>query len=126
MPFVPLCARNSWKKNTEQEIGYSDTSLDVVDPETLDDTTILKILQDFLIASTAKDVSLLASFQRIQEKSFPLPLSESFQVIELMGRWFRYRISIIDLDVKKHSKIPYYHRYDQEIVENFLRGRNGT
>ncbi|KAK9075599.1 hypothetical protein SSX86_003925 [Deinandra increscens subsp. villosa] len=72
----------------------------------------LKIVRDFLISLTAKDLSLMISFRRT-----PKGNSQSPSVyLEPLDQSFDYKASFIDLDMKPLEKMPYYYKLDQEIV----------
>ncbi|XP_023741555.1 inositol-pentakisphosphate 2-kinase isoform X1 [Lactuca sativa] len=74
----------------------------------------LKIVKEYLIAATAKDLSLMISF-RTREKEDP---KSAYNVIlhESIGQSFDYKVSFIDLDMKPLGKMMHYYELDQKIV----------
>ncbi|KAI3717650.1 hypothetical protein L1987_69404 [Smallanthus sonchifolius] len=79
----------------------------------------LKIVRDFLISLTAKDLSLMISF-RPTPKGSSQSLYDVFY-LESLNRSFDYKASFIDLDMKPLEKMPYYYKLDQEIVSCYSR-----
>ncbi|XP_071704263.1 inositol-pentakisphosphate 2-kinase-like [Rutidosis leptorrhynchoides] len=79
---------------------------------TLDES--LKIVREYLIAATAKDLSLMISF-RTRDKRDP---KSSYNVIchESTGQRFDYKVSFIDLDMKPLEKMIHYYELDQKIL----------
>lgn len=74
----------------------------------------LKIVREYLIAATAKDLSLMISF-RTRDKGDPRsPYNVIFH--ESTGQSFDYKVSFIDLDMKPLKKMLYYYELDQKIV----------
>lgn len=79
----------------------------------------LKIVRDYLISATAKDLSLMISF-RTREKVDPKsPYSVIFQ--ESTGQSFDYKVSFIDLDMKPLEKMIYYYELDQKILRSYTK-----
>ncbi|KAI3788741.1 hypothetical protein L2E82_01514 [Cichorium intybus] len=74
----------------------------------------LKIVKEYLIAATAKDLSIMISF-RTREKEDP---KSPYHVIfhESIGQSFDYKVSFIDLDMKPLGKMMHYYELDQKIV----------
>ncbi|KAL0438515.1 UNVERIFIED_CONTAM: Inositol-pentakisphosphate 2-kinase [Sesamum latifolium] len=64
----------------------------------------LKIVRDYLISSTAKDLSLMISF-RSRGNNLESP----------------YKASFIDLDMKPLKKMEYYYKLDQQIVSFYVK-----
>lgn len=56
----------------------------------------------FLIAATAKDLSIMVALRRSSDGAFV------------------FRVAATDLDPKPAAKIPHYHKLDQKIVESYL------
>lgn len=79
----------------------------------------LKIVRDFLIAATAKDLSMMISF-RIREKRDP---KSPYNVIfhESTGQTFDYKVSFIDLDMKPLEKMTDYYELDQKILRCYTK-----
>ncbi|XP_076893121.1 inositol-pentakisphosphate 2-kinase-like [Bidens hawaiensis] len=79
----------------------------------------LKIVRDYLISATAKDLSLMISF-RTREKVDPKsPYSVIFH--ESTGQSFDYKVSFIDLDMKPLEKMIYYYELDQKILRSYTK-----
>ncbi|KAI3825493.1 hypothetical protein L1987_06983 [Smallanthus sonchifolius] len=79
----------------------------------------LKIVRDFLISLTAKDLSLMISFRPTPKGSSQSPYDVIY--LESLNRSFDYKASFIDLDMKPLEKMPYYYKLDQEIVSCYSR-----
>ncbi|KAI7751745.1 hypothetical protein M8C21_015694 [Ambrosia artemisiifolia] len=79
----------------------------------------LKIVKEYLIAATAKDLSLMISF-RTREKGDP---KSPYNVIfhESTGQSFDYKVSFIDLDMKPLEKMIYYYELDQKILRCYTK-----
>ncbi|KAI3523835.1 hypothetical protein L1887_02276 [Cichorium endivia] len=79
----------------------------------------LKIVRDFLVASTAKDLSLMIGFRGRGKGS----RESSYDVVclESSNQSFDYKASFIDLDMKPLEKMPYYYKLDQEIISCYTR-----
>ncbi len=45
----------------------------------------------------------------------------AFGVVCQAGAWFRYRIAIVDLDLKQLEKIPIHYELDRDIINNARR-----
>ncbi|KAI7755417.1 hypothetical protein M8C21_027724, partial [Ambrosia artemisiifolia] len=81
----------------------------------------LKIVRDFLISLTAKDLSLMISFRPTPKGNSESPLNGGTIYLESLNRSFDYKASFIDLDMKPLEKMPYYYKLDQEIVSCYTR-----
>ncbi|XP_071704871.1 inositol-pentakisphosphate 2-kinase-like [Rutidosis leptorrhynchoides] len=79
----------------------------------------LKIVRDFFISSTAKDLSLMISFRSRGEGNKVSPYGGVF--LESINQSFDYKASFIDLDMKPLEKMPYYYKLDQEIISCYAR-----
>ncbi|KAL4590731.1 hypothetical protein LXL04_003673 [Taraxacum kok-saghyz] len=81
----------------------------------------LKIVRDFLVASTAKDLSLMIGF-RGRGKGRGIS-GDSYDVVCLDSgdQSFDYKVSFIDLDMKPLEKMAYYYKLDQEIINCYTR-----
>ncbi|KAK4429288.1 Inositol-pentakisphosphate 2-kinase [Sesamum alatum] len=79
----------------------------------------LKIVRDYLISSTAKDLSLMISFRSRGNKD----LESSYKVVflESTKQSFDYKASFIDLDMKPLKKMEYYYKLDQQIVSFYVK-----
>lgn len=79
----------------------------------------LKIVRDFLISSTAKDLSLMISFRPRGKGNPASPYDVVF--LESINQSFDYKASFIDLDMKPLERMVYYYKLDQEIVGCYNR-----
>ncbi|KAD4385551.1 hypothetical protein E3N88_25720 [Mikania micrantha] len=79
----------------------------------------LKIVREYLISATAKDLSIMISF-RTRERGDPKSL---YNVIfhESTGQSFDYKVSFIDLDMKPLEKMLYYCELDQKILHCYTK-----
>ncbi|KAL7594363.1 hypothetical protein Lser_V15G29883 [Lactuca serriola] len=79
----------------------------------------LKIVRDFLVASTAKDLSLMIGF-RGRGKGNTV---SNYDVVSIdsSNQSFDYKASFIDLDMKPLEKMAYYYKLDQEIISCYTR-----
>lgn len=91
---------------------YSDLHL-----MTLDEN--LKITRDYLIAATAKDLSMMLTF-RSREKGDANSLYDVL-FLEPGNQTFEYKVSFLDLDMKPLRKMQYYYELDQQIVRFYVR-----
>ncbi|KAJ0548763.1 putative inositol-pentakisphosphate 2-kinase [Helianthus annuus] len=81
----------------------------------------LKIVRDFLISLTAKDLSLMISFRPTPKGNSQSPPYAGTLYLESLNQSFDYKASFIDLDMKPLEKMPYYYKLDQEIVSCYTR-----
>ncbi|XP_024964222.1 inositol-pentakisphosphate 2-kinase-like isoform X1 [Cynara cardunculus var. scolymus] len=79
----------------------------------------VKIVRDYLISSTAKDLSLIISFRPTGRGNPASPYDVVF--LESINRSFEYKASFIDLDMKPVERMAYYYKLDQEIVGCYNR-----
>lgn len=73
----------------------------------------------YLIAHTAKDCSVMISFQRGGETKEVYDDRIVHGIIQNGSEKYFYKVGIVDLDPKLPSKIPYYYKQDTKIVENY-------
>ncbi|CAH9077839.1 unnamed protein product [Cuscuta europaea] len=78
-----------------------------------------KILRDFLIATTAKDLGVMISF-KLQEDGKG---KSSYNHVSLKStnQNFDYKVAFIDLDLKRLNKMEFYYELDQKIVSSYLK-----
>ena len=87
----------------------------------------LRILRDYLLATTAKDCSLMIALQAVPQaysqlrKDSSAQLHDSLSSQELLSTPaltcpLQYKLTIVDLDRKPHAKIAAHYRLDQEIM----------
>ncbi|XP_019174826.1 PREDICTED: inositol-pentakisphosphate 2-kinase-like [Ipomoea nil] len=74
----------------------------------------LKIVRDYLIAATAKDLSMMISFRPRIDENRESPYS--FVSLKSTNQNFDYKASFIDLDLKPLERMEYYYELDQKIV----------
>ncbi|KAH7862943.1 hypothetical protein Vadar_011357 [Vaccinium darrowii] len=74
----------------------------------------LKIVRNYLIAATAKDLSLMISFRPSEDGDVESPYNGVF--LESTNQSFEYKASFIDLDMKPLKKMELYYERDQQIV----------
>lgn len=82
-----------------------------------------RLLDQFLLATTMKDCSILLSIGHQSHDSW----SEFEHEIEYKGTKYFVIASIVDLDIKPLSKLSKYYELDQEIVSHYIsaNGSNG-
>ncbi|KAL3138530.1 Inositol-pentakisphosphate 2-kinase, variant 3 [Trebouxia sp. C0010 RCD-2024] len=93
----------------------------------------MKILQNYLLATTAKDCSLMIALQAAQQVYLPHVLEGSgtqlhdngspWQIVRGPIPMSRFKLTVVDLDRKHHAKIVAHHRLDQELVFHANQGR---
>lgn len=74
----------------------------------------VKIVKDYLIAATAKDLSMMISFRPAENRD--LESSDDTVVLQSTRQSFQYKASFLDLDRKPLKKMEYYYELDQKIV----------
>ncbi|XP_009792964.1 inositol-pentakisphosphate 2-kinase-like [Nicotiana sylvestris] len=79
----------------------------------------LKIVRDYLIAATAKDLSMIISFRPREAGNVETPYS--IVSLESTNQSFDYKASFIDLDLKPLERIEYYYKLDQQIVSCYVQ-----
>ena len=89
---------------------------DSLQSEALFHFTMLKICQ-FLIASTAKDCSILVTFQKCHAP----PTSSTTQWIQdvTSGIFYHYNIDLVDLDPKEFDRVPKYLNDSLNTVKHY-------
>ncbi|XP_019152349.1 PREDICTED: inositol-pentakisphosphate 2-kinase-like isoform X1 [Ipomoea nil] len=77
-----------------------------------------KILRDYLIAATAKDLSMMISFRSREDGKS----ESSYGLVSLKStnQTFDYKASFIDLDLKPLKKMEFYYELDKKIVSSYL------
>ncbi|KAA8537591.1 hypothetical protein F0562_027199 [Nyssa sinensis] len=79
----------------------------------------LKIVRDYLIAATAKDLSIMIGFAPREDGDPGSPYS--VVVVESTCQSFDYKASFIDLDMKPLKKMERYYKLDQQIVSCYTQ-----
>mmetsp|Transcript_692 Transcript_692/g.1608 ORF Transcript_692/g.1608 Transcript_692/m.1608 type:complete len:409 (-) Transcript_692:15-1241(-) len=93
---------------------------------------MLSALENYLIAATAKDCSLIITMKRIAHPdaspSSGNTASEapSAGIVHESPSCFQYRLQVIDTDIKPLSKIPAHFKLDRDIAVQFLSGKHDT
>lgn len=87
----------------------------------------MKILQNYLLATTAKDCSLMIALQAIPQANLQLRKDSNAQLQHEMSSQelvsspalthpLQCKLTIVDLDRKPHAKIDVHHCLDQQIM----------
>ncbi|KAK6784370.1 hypothetical protein RDI58_017825 [Solanum bulbocastanum] len=79
----------------------------------------LKIVRDYLIAATAKDLSMIISFRPREAGNVESPYN--IVSLESTNQSFDYKASFIDLDLKPLERMEYYYKLDQQIVNCYVQ-----
>lgn len=87
-----------------------------------------RIVRDFLLATTAKDCSLMLTFQPMAHDFAEVNALDRNDVIYMSStkQAFHYKTTFIDLDLKRLKKMNHYYDLDQNIVNCYTRTREGT
>ncbi|XP_048129872.1 inositol-pentakisphosphate 2-kinase-like [Rhodamnia argentea] len=87
----------------------------------------LEIVKNFLIATTAKDCSLMFCFRRREDGGSDS--SYDMVYLESTNQVFDYKVHFIDLDLKPLEKMEHYYELDKKIVSAYteaLQNGQGT
>lgn len=86
----------------------------------------LKVVRDYLISATGKDISMMIAFRARENKDMK-PLASSV-FLEPTNQVFNYKVSFVDLDMKPLEKMEHYYELDRQIVSCYckMRKHNGT
>ncbi|XP_028087950.1 inositol-pentakisphosphate 2-kinase-like isoform X1 [Camellia sinensis] len=79
----------------------------------------LKIVRDYLIAATAKDLSIMICFRSREDGDVKSPYSGVF--LESTKQSFDYKASFIDLDMRPLKKMEHYYELDKQIVSFYTQ-----
>ncbi|XP_047957149.1 inositol-pentakisphosphate 2-kinase-like isoform X1 [Salvia hispanica] len=79
----------------------------------------VKIVRDYLISATAKDLSMMISFKPKINMDEESPHRAVF--LEASKQTFCYKAFFIDLDMKPLKKMEYYYELDQQIVNYYVQ-----
>ncbi|KAK6115318.1 hypothetical protein DH2020_007587 [Rehmannia glutinosa] len=79
----------------------------------------LKVVRDYLISATGKDLSMMISFRSRGNKDPESPYNVVF--LESTNQTFDYKASFIDLDMKPLKKMKHYYELDQQIVSYYVQ-----
>lgn len=77
-----------------------------------------ELVRNYLIAATAKDCSLMLTFQQVPDSG--IENANKLISSSKTRNPFRLKINLLDLDLKPLRKMPYYYRIDQEIVRAYV------
>ncbi|XAR61729.1 Inositol-pentakisphosphate 2-kinase [Bertholletia excelsa] len=77
----------------------------------------LKIVRNYLIAATAKDLSIMIGFRPREKVDVKSLYSGVF--LESTNQTFDYKASFIDLDMKPLKKMEHYYELDKKIVSRY-------
>ncbi|KAJ6808181.1 inositol-pentakisphosphate 2-kinase IPK1-like [Iris pallida] len=79
----------------------------------------LKIVREYLIATTAKDCSLMVSFRPSENGSSANKYNSV--LLKSCNQSFDYKANFIDLDMKPLEKMVHYYELDMQIVDYYKR-----
>ncbi|KAG0163773.1 hypothetical protein DFQ28_009296 [Apophysomyces sp. BC1034] len=74
-------------------------------------------LYEYVLSMTFKDCSIMLSATPHTDHI------ASDKLVEVANRQFAYNVKVVDIDLKKMSKIPYWFNLDQRIIEHALQHR---
>ncbi|WOH00724.1 hypothetical protein DCAR_0520098 [Daucus carota subsp. sativus] len=77
----------------------------------------LKVVKDYLIAATAKDLSMMISLRPTDKGD--LESLDDTVILKSTRQSFKYKASFLDLDRKPLKKMEYYYELDQKIVRSY-------
>ncbi|XP_060199722.1 inositol-pentakisphosphate 2-kinase-like isoform X1 [Lycium barbarum] len=102
------------KQTVEDQLSKRYNSLHSISKE-----ESLKIVRNYLIAATAKDLSMMISFRPREDESVESPYSTVS--VESTNQSFDYKAYFIDLDLKPLERMEYYYKLDQQIVSSYVQ-----
>ncbi|KAL7155247.1 hypothetical protein ABFS83_03G062700 [Erythranthe nasuta] len=79
----------------------------------------LKLVRNYLISATGKDLSMMISFRPRKSKDVESP--HRSVLLKEINQTFDYKASFIDLDMKPLKKMEYYYELDQQIVSCYVQ-----
>ncbi|CAA0843407.1 Inositol-pentakisphosphate 2-kinase family protein, partial [Striga hermonthica] len=77
-----------------------------------------KVVRDYLISATGKDLSVMISFRPRRNNDLASP---HVVFLESTNQAFDYKASFIDLDMKPLKKMKHYYELDQQIVRAYVQ-----
>eukprot|EP00252_Welwitschia_mirabilis_P023919 TRINITY_DN6898_c0_g1_i1.p1 TRINITY_DN6898_c0_g1~~TRINITY_DN6898_c0_g1_i1.p1 ORF type:complete len:497 (+),score=87.95 TRINITY_DN6898_c0_g1_i1:124-1614(+) len=113
---------NHVEKHTNGNVSQYDPSLSrCLHSHTIEQSR--RIIRNYLLAASAKDCSLMLTFQPLPQYVTDTSTSDGSSIINLSStkQSFLYKATVIDLDIKPLGKIIDYYELDQEIVKNYRR-----
>ncbi|GLJ09623.1 hypothetical protein SUGI_0112930 [Cryptomeria japonica] len=80
-----------------------------------------RIVCDFLVATTAKDCSLMLTFQPVNHDGTNVNSSDVNNMMHFTAtkQTFRFKAYYVDLDLKRLEKLIHYYKLDQKIKQTF-------
>jgi hypothetical protein len=103
----------------EKEGKHIDRDLDWVQSLSWDESR--RVVRNYLIAATAKDCGLMLTLRPLYNNSgkpFPVP-STFVTACPTTTQQFVYKIALLDMDLKRLKKMPFYLSLDNEIVSTY-------
>ncbi|MCO5584628.1 hypothetical protein L7F22_038559 [Adiantum nelumboides] len=82
----------------------------------------MQVIRNYLIAATAKDCSLMLTFQQVLDlEAQNTKLKHHNLIASSKSKYpFLLKFNFLDLDMKPLSKMPHYYHMDQKIVKTYL------
>ncbi|KAG5613417.1 hypothetical protein H5410_024698 [Solanum commersonii] len=102
------------KRSAEDQLSERYSSL-----HSISNDESMKIVRNYLIAATAKDLSMMISFRPREDGSVESPYS--MVSLESTNQNFDYKAYFIDLDLKPLERMEYYYKLDQQIVGYYVQ-----
>ncbi|ORZ09183.1 inositol-pentakisphosphate 2-kinase [Absidia repens] len=105
------------KKNLDRDKGTGLKNMD-------DEKEELQRLYEYLISMTLKDCSVMICMTkgiRNRQGDTALPSTTSRAMVESSGHCFQYHIKVVDVDMKKWNKIPFWFDLDKRIIQYNLQ-----
>ncbi|KAI3959051.1 hypothetical protein MKX01_023727 [Papaver californicum] len=102
-----------------QDLGDNELSQRYSSLHSLSSEESIDIVKGFLIAATAKDLSMMISFRPREEGD--QGSSYGTVLLDSTNQLFEYKAYFIDLDMKPLKKMQYYYELDQKIVRCYNR-----
>ncbi|RXH73242.1 hypothetical protein DVH24_012926 [Malus domestica] len=96
-----------------RELGKEEVSQKYLSLHSMSLDESLKIVKDFLIATSAKDCSLMISFRPRKDGNPESPYNNLH--LESTNQSFDYKVNFIDLDLKHLGKMEEYYELDKKI-----------
>ncbi|XP_050124613.1 inositol-pentakisphosphate 2-kinase-like [Malus sylvestris] len=97
-----------------RELGKEEVSQKYLSLHSMSLDESLKIVKDFLIATSAKDCSLMISFRPRKDGNPGSPYNNLH--LKSTNQSFDYKVNFIDLDLKHLGKMEEYYELDKKIV----------
>ena len=75
--------------------------------------TVVQKICEFAIASTAKDCSIMITFQKSSHE-------HSFSISDISGTSYNYDINLVDLDPKGFDRVTKYHKDVDQVTSTYI------